>query len=98
MTDETSPLPDEPTRAAERRPALALLANLFIPPVGHFYVGAARRGVLLWLTVRAIVAASVLPILIVPGLASMAAALLVVVAMTLVLVVDGVMATTTSRA
>ena len=90
MTDETSQPSDEPARAAERRPALALVANLLIPPVGHFYVGAARRGVLLGLAVRAITAASVLPILIVPGLASMVAALLVAIAMTLVMVVDGV--------
>ncbi len=78
-------------RAAGRRPVLALIANLFLPPLGHFYVGAARRGLLLWLAVEGAGAAAMQAALRLPGLAALVfpVGLLVLLALATILPIDG---------
>ena len=84
----------EPTQTAEvpapagRRPVLAFLANLFCAPIGHFYVGAARRGILMWLGIRAVEAAAFLLTVSVPGRPTLVVLVVTVAAAYLILPID----------
>lgn len=63
LPDVTAPRPS----TAVRRPVVALLANLVLPPLGHLYVGEAQRGFLLWLALQAVFALGVLSVILFPG-------------------------------
>jgi hypothetical protein len=52
-----------------RRPVVAGLADLLLPPLGHFYVGAPQRGITLWIGGWLVLTIGALATVRVPGLA-----------------------------
>ena len=89
VADEKSQPLEMQDGSSGRRPALAVIANLLLPPLGHLYVGAARRGLLIWVASRAV--ASAVPLLLLflaPGRASILGMTVILVAATLVLPID----------
>ena len=48
MTEIPIPEPTTDSTRAKRSPWLAAIANLLVPPVGHLYAGALRRGLVIW--------------------------------------------------
>jgi len=71
MSNDSAAPPDrtDPATAA-RRPALAALADLFVPPVGHLYVGEVRRAILPLLAAYLVPGLLLLGILVRPSLAT----------------------------
>jgi signal peptidase I len=82
--DETAPEP----QATVRRPALALIADTLLPPLGHLYVGEARRGAFLWLFSNALAALIFLPLRVVPGLPMLLVAVIGAAVVTSILPID----------
>jgi signal peptidase I len=80
-----------------RKPWLAALANLLIPPLGHVYVGKARRGVLLWVTLQAIGMLAVVSLLRIPGLPAIVLWTLALATGVIVLPVDAFLIARRSR-
>ena len=89
MTYENSQPPELQDGSSGRRPVLAVIANLFLPPLGHQYVGAARRGLLIWVACMAVTSAAALLLLLAPGRASILGMAIILVAAVLVLPIDG---------
>lgn len=90
MADEDPRTPEvssEPSPASESErspdrpsPLVAVVANLVLPPLGHIYAGATRRGVTMWVVLTAVGALSVILAVHSPGLTAMLPAFAVLAA------------------
>lgn len=87
MGDEVESAPEEITRGG-RRPILAFLLGLLLPPLGHVYAGSARRGFVIWLVSLFLAASTVLWFVAYPTILVLAVGILLGILMAAVLAFD----------
>src|SRR5215471_4528468 len=84
--------PHEPTDPSAARsrwdPAIAAIADLFVPPVGHLHVGALARGAVLTAIAMALTAADVMAFARFPGLVTVVIAVVVGIGIAFAVAVD----------
>ena len=80
--DDRQPPPSQehaasPARLVARQPVLALIANLLAAPLGYLYVGAPRRGIVMWFAFHLAAALALAPLILSPGLPALVVAMVV---------------------